>query len=794
LKNLQNPHADDGGFLFKFADMTKSNPHTGIRFDSLVSNPARCLCFVLAIGSLKAGAASVRPDTLIHGFRCEPAAVFWLPQELYTGMTADIVIKKILKDGNLADYIPMQHFILQINDTSGETKFLLPNKTFSAEVFDATLPLQFKAGTTEWINIKAWAIVPDVPTSQYDHLPLSIPSPELEGKIWQTMGYIKLNLRLYEDSRAAFRRAIHADSSNCAYYFYDLGCTYARQGIPSQAFEWLHLAIDSGYSSYAHALKRDTDLESLRSLPQFRSIITAPLSRVRTKLLADFSARPERASDDYFEIARTYLKQGDIDSFYVSLESGLQRGLIPKLDDLTEEKEFGSVQRQGILDSLVRKYVSPILLAGANADLSKRRHTMVQSVLHPTTLALSPSPSAFESLILLQVGDTITGVQFYALDWTKKSVKSIGAMTSFEAKWAREIQTNSNGIIAFTQGDPAVNEQLSIRKGDSTVVVDAPFHDAYLNGSVANEHQRFPSFSLSPNGAEIIASACREVFIVDTAHGTVFTQILVSCLEPGKKEFNAPRIDTVATTGFHADASFQRVLWGWDFHDPEAALLQDLYPGQLETKVLRLWKYYPQTHAYRLASPDVQRCFSTSLNGTYVLFTNNDETCCAGINYTDNRLILLHTETGSSATIYDEWGRFGNHGKLEEHEPTKAEMSPDGRWIAATISNLYDPTSHSTGSSEDSRDLSGKVTGDVQLFVIALDGTVRLVVSNRELVGWLDATHILIQQCAQQFKQVEWNDVRSEPRVFDINTGTEHPLLTTDAECVGIQWRSSKDH
>ena len=784
-------HYDDGGFLLKMADMTRSILGAMIKPNIPFWKAALPLCFFLAICSLKVDAAGIRSDTLIHGFRCELADVFWFPQELANGMTADVVIKKILNDGSLADYAPMQHFILQIDDTCKQTFFLLPDKTQGAEAVNVSLPLNFQVGSdTRQFFIAAWAILPDVPAPQYDHLPLTIPAPELEGKIWQSIGYNKLNLGLFDDSRAAFQHSIRTDSSNCASYFYDMGCTYARQGKPSEALKWIHLAVDSGYDSYIHALSRDTDLESLRALPEFRSIITAPLVHERAKLFADLAVRPERASDDYFEIAHSYLKQGDIDSFYVSLEAGLKRGLIPKFDDLTEEEEFAKVQQQGAMDSLVRKYVSPVFLTRSNGTLTKRLQPNEKPVLHPTSIAQRPSPSPFEPVILLQVGDTISGLNFYALDWNTKLLRTIGAMTFAEARFAREIQANGSGVIAFTQGDPSVNERLCVRKRDSTLILDAPFRYAYLDGRGINEDRHFPSFSLSPDGADIVTATSRDLFAVDSSMGTLFTQTLISRLASGKNYFEPPRVDTFATTGFHADARFERILVGWDAHDSGAVLLQDLYPGQLESKILHLWKYYPQIHTYVLASSDVQDYFSTSLNGTYILFTNNDETCCAGINYSDNQIILQNVETHVNTTVYDEWNRFGSMDKQEEHQPRKAEISPDGKWIAATIENLYDPTSHSPGSSSSST--GGAVTADFQLFIFGLNAEVRLVISHRQLVGWLDATHILVQQCLEDFQRTDWSNVRSELRVFDINDCSEHPLLTTDAKCLGIEWHASQ--
>ncbi len=761
---------------------------------SFLSRAAACLSLSIAICLPAVAASGFAPDTLIEGTRCELAEVFWLPPQLYIGSTAQLVVKKILKDGSYADFLPEQRFVVRIADTSGESEFLFPNKVTSSIAFGVTMPVQFKVGRTGGFDLKAWAILPDKKTAEVPSLPLTIPSPELAGKIYQTMGYEKLRLGFFADARSTFDRAIQADSGRREFYYYDIGCTYAREGRDREALDWLRRAVDSGYHNFTHALKLDPDLETLRRHPDFRSAVTAPLARTRSKLRAEIAAKPESASENFFEIARTFLPQGDVDSFYVSVESGLKRGLVPNWDKLSGEEGFSAIENDDRLDSLETKYVSPVLLAKLNGKPSKRHEAPQWPALHPNTLALKPAAAPFESMILLQIGDTVRGKYFYALDWNKKSVNPLGHVSSLEAKRASRIQVNWKGVIAFAAHEADLNERLFVRIGHSTASIDAPFREAYIDGSGVNNSELFPSFALSAENGDIIASANRDLFVVDTASGTVFTQVLVSLLPAGKNQFGAPRLDTVATEGFNADARYDRSLEGWDVHEPDVALFQDVYPGQLTCNVFRLWKYNPRSRTYTLASPDMERYLSSSPDGKYVLFTDNDETCCAGVNYSNNRIVLQNAETHANTVVYDEWGRFGNYGKPEEHEPNKVELSPDGKWVAATIRNFYEPGGHSAGSGTDSENASGEITANVQLFVFGLDGSVRLVVSNREFVGWLDAAHVLLQQSMEKFSDSRWATTSSELRVFDIESGVEHPLLATDAECIGIQWRASKQH
>jgi hypothetical protein len=185
----------------------------------------------------------------------------------------------------------------------------------------------------------------------------------------------------------------------------------------------------------------------------------------------------------------------------------------------------------------------------------------------------------------------------------------------------------------------------------------------------------------------------------------------------------------------------------------------------------------------------VQCYLSSSLDGKNILFTNNDETCCAGVNYTNNLLISLNGSNGKTKVVYDEWSYFKNYGKPEEHVPQNADFSPDGKWIATTIRNFYDPSAHTLGSN-DNRNASGNVTANYKLFVLSSDGIVKRTLTDRELIGWLDDRNLLMMHITENYHEPKWTTMRDRISVFDIQSAKEYPLLSTEAECLGIQWRS----
>ena len=306
------------------------------------------------------------------------------------------------------------------------------------------------------------------------------------------------------------------------------------------------------------------------------------------------------------------------------------------------------------------------------------------------------------------------------------------------------------------------------------------------------EKPNFPPFELSMDAAAFVVSAKRELFVIDTADGTIFTQYIVTTLNADENKPTPFRVDTICTRGFEADSRFDRLLLGWESYHSHAVLFQDVYPQQLRTIWSNVRRYDPVRHSYTLLSPQIEKYLSSSLDGRYVLATNNDETCCTGINYSDNLLILHDTKSRSKAIVFDEWTRFGTRGKPEEHIPAKALLSPDGASIAAVIRNYYDAGAYTNLEPSSDKFRWGRVTADDQLFLFGADGKIRKVLSDRDLIGWLDNTHLVLTQCTEEYHDKTWSVTHGEPRIFDITTEMEMPLLVTPAECFGIQWRSGR--
>lgn len=413
-------------------------------------------------------------------------------------------------------------------------------------------------------------------------------------------------------------------------------------------------------------------------------------------------------------------------------------------------------------------------------------------ILDSATVSIIASDSTSDAIAILEVTDLIRGKRFFSVDWKGKRIAPLGFVTTSEAKSSSRIQVSYNRVVAFARAGSDGVERLFVRTADSTHEVKTPFADSWLTGG----SDQFPAFALSPDGRQIVATAFSDFRLLDTAHGTLFTKILISSMVLGESEFAPPRIDTVVTEWYNADNSFRRILRTWEDHRPNSILLQDFNPGQLSSVTRHLWSYDVGSRSYTLITNEIQIYLASSKNGRFILSTNNDESCCGGVNYTDNLLILQDLQTGHSSVIYDEWARFHNQKRPEEHTPKAACFSPDGMNIAATIRHFYEPGGRSLGT-EPNDDASGEVSANLQVFVFRIDGSIVDTLTDREVVGWLDDRNLLVAPRTEQFTGVEWKVSHGAPYVFDIKASEEHPLLRSDTSatsatnvrCINIQSR-----
>ncbi len=93
-----------------------------------------------------------------------------------------------------------------------------------------------------------------------------------DGSEWFGRGYELHHSDRYEEAIEAFKKAIEYDYRRGT-AMYNIACGYALLDDAKQAMQWLEQAIANGFDGSKY-LFDDSDLDSLRSLPEFRELLT----------------------------------------------------------------------------------------------------------------------------------------------------------------------------------------------------------------------------------------------------------------------------------------------------------------------------------------------------------------------------------------------------------------------------------------------------------------------------------------------------------------------------------------
>jgi Leucine-rich repeat (LRR) protein len=257
-----------------------------------------------------------------------------------------ILPKRNLKNGIITDYPPEQRFDIQLTDGQDYAVFIFPDGKTSIDTSGVTMPIKLFVGTRSSVQL-SWKIFALQVDTSNDHVlrqmsnkemfrKLSAPNNEVKSYMIVHAGYLQLYAKNYEGARECFNEALALDSSQKSTFYYNIACSYARENKTPEALQWLHFAFNNGFDKYNHALKKDSDLVSIRSLPEFIKIVTAPLVKQRREYFESLRKNPSVEYHYYPLICQSYLNQCDIDSFYVYFKYFVEKGNFPSILDYND--------------------------------------------------------------------------------------------------------------------------------------------------------------------------------------------------------------------------------------------------------------------------------------------------------------------------------------------------------------------------------------------------------------------------------------------------------------------------
>lgn len=372
-----------------------------------------------------------------------------------------------------------------------------------------------------------------------------------------------------------------------------------------------------------------------------------------------------------------------------------------------------------------------------------------RSVYFEKPYRIEPSTPNLQSYLMLKKQDSTGLIRVFAYNWRTRENKEVFYIMPPTSHGVRDLQVapNGNACYTFGYGDNKLKGFTIVWDGEKSTT----FYAEKLKG-VYELDEYFLTPLLSPNGQKFVLYRNWYFGLKDSSAGIIFDQVFIASINVGESSYRVVRIDTLSVDGFHADASIERNLLTFSNKDSLGVYVNDHYPGQLYSETKSLWKLNLQDGSYTLIDPFVEEFLDVSLDDRLVLYTNNDQTCCGGSNYTNNLLILYDTKLKKRVKLFDEFKRYNNEGKEEDFPPRNGEFSPDNQWIAASVSNL--------------------------IIALRTDGVEEKQYENRELMGWVDEIHLIVRERSH-----------GALRVIDIETGKEEGLLNEQFDLLKIVWQ-----
>lgn len=194
------------------------------------------------------------------------------------------------------------------------------------------------------------------------------------GKVYAAQGYNALRSGDYDEAASAFEgqieRGFDLDTA-----WYNLACAQALNGRADEALLSLEQAMDEGFHNMRH-MKKDTDLASLRELPEFKELLSREIigEKHRTKLERSLALKSLKSGDyeqalelfeqqalsgrsvgtALFNMSRALSLAGRSDEAIERLDQAIDAGYT-NFAEMAADRSFNNLRDSLRFDELVRK-------------------------------------------------------------------------------------------------------------------------------------------------------------------------------------------------------------------------------------------------------------------------------------------------------------------------------------------------------------------------------------------------------------------------------------------------------
>ncbi len=396
-------------------------------------------------------------------------------------------------------------------------------------------------------------------------------------------------------------------------------------------------------------------------------------------------------------------------------------------------------------------------------------------VFYDDPYPIEPSSPNLHAYVMIQIKDSAGIHHVFAYDWSSREKKEVFKYTCGSKHEYEHVQVAPIGNAVYVAldnawtgyGDSTYNGSIMVWDGRAFTkhpsLKEREVESMSGDGTTYRMASHIPTPILSPDGKSIVMYDNCFYEYVDSWPGIGLNHQRISALRFGEASLHYVIDDTLESNGMGAGEEYIREVIHFSLHMPSVVYTHDFISGQLHSTHRNLCRLDLRTGQYQLVDSQIELFLDASIDDRLILYTNDDETCCGGSNYTDNLLILYDTKLQKRVLLYDEYVRYHNKGKEDDYEPSNGAISPDNQWIASTV-------------------------GD-SILAFSTDGKLQRQFGDRKLLGWVDSTHFLCWPESQTVTSGRLQTTHGSMRVIDISTAQEEELFPKQMEFMSIVWQ-----